>query len=245
MRYVCKNCKRFVSKDAERCKCCGELNPAIPKITGHNKESQFNYGFENQYGNPDSSKKNNTMKWWGIFIASLVLVGIVKCSESSNQTTSTNTQSTTSSSYADYSNSNSYESYGSSDNTTMSSSSTCLMYKVYGSQNPSYYWIINGTGMDRKFEYVIMGESGKTVLESGDCVVTTFGMIKQLRPNTVLRDGVVDTNSTIYYMGPLDLGTYGFDVYAMLVVDGQGGQVYLNDGPKPLEFLPIDRVILQ
>lgn len=243
MRYVCKNCRRFVSKDAERCKCCGELNPAVPKITNHKEESQINFGFDNAYENPDPPKKNNTMKWWGIFIASLVLVGIVKCSKSSNEPPSTNTQSTTSSGYTDYS--NSYESYVSSDNSTMSSSSTCLMYKVYGSQNPSYYWIINGTGMDRKFEYVIMGERGKTVLESGDCVVTTFGMIKQLRPNTVLRGGIVDKNSTIYYMGPLDLGTYGFDVYAMLVVDGQGGQVFLNDGPKPLEFLPIDRVFLQ
>lgn len=243
MRYVCKNCRRFVSKDAERCKCCGELNPAVPKITNHNEDGKINYGFDNTYGNPGPPKKNNTLKWWGIFIASLVLVGIVKCGQSSNQPTSTNPQSTTSYDYTDYS--SSYESYGSSDNSTMSSSSTCLMYKVYGSQNPSYYWIINGTGMDRKFEYVIMGESGKTVLESGDCVVTTFGMIKQLRPNTVLRDGIVDTNSTIYYMGPLDIGTYGFDVYAMLVVDGQGGQVFLNDGPQPLEFLPIDRVILQ
>lgn len=254
MRYVCKKCGKFVSQNSEVCKSCGELNPAIPQepqktqsIEKSKNRHNGDYMWDpetNQFVEIPRQSRFNLKYFWIAFFVIIFLIAIINNIIENNSSSQADyyNSNTTYNSYDNYSNST----YNQKGNSYLKSSSDNLVYHVNGTSDPAYYWIIKGSGTDRRFEYIITGEGGqKRILESGDCVATTFGLIKQLKPNTVLRNGAVNSDSKVYYMGPLESGTYGFDVYAILVPSGSVGQIFINDGPKPLEFILIDNVSLR
>lgn len=234
IRYICKKCGRFVSKDARVCKCCGCEDPAIEKIiAGPKTNSQtderkyiecpncgFIFNSENKISsenvqcpscsmsikNPYYSKTSGYTTKKKIFgIIILLIIGFNIYRSCYHENDV---------SLVDVSrhyNSNAAESELSISNQADISqmmenkeAPNSIVFKVEGANEPCLKWIIKSENGKFQFQYIAEDRDDKSILKSGYCGVMTFGQLKSQAPNTVIRNCTISTDKKIMLIGPID-----------------------------------------
>lgn len=296
-RYRCKNCGKFVSQNAEICKCCGTENPAVIQnseeskttISKEKKDGQklvecpncgtiFNLGHDqisqrqitcpncatdmlNPYCEStyeSTSKYSIKRQILGVIVILIIGFNIYRaCSSDGNRS---HVQSQPSYEHKGvlqraYSGSPLKESVEpTSDNDIQNDNGPnkglngeAIEFKVIGAYDPYLKWLIKSNDGKLRFEYVAEDSDGRSVLKSGDCILTTFGQLKSQMPAITIRNCSITTEKQCLFIGPIDTH-YNADyserpVYGILVSwKDSPSKLYINDTDNPNAFVLLDEL---
>lgn len=261
MRYVCKNCGRFVSQSAPICKCCNTENPAVPQGERTSRfESASSIENGNRSGKSEEKPHNSLKIAFGIIVIAIIIINIgISISKFKSTTATMNSNvdeiavSQTVEGLVDeptvqeYSNSTPHKSTEKnqpSSNSDFSNTNIDLIYKVDGSTDSEYYWTIRIINGKKLYQYIVLDPyiDEETISISGKWYMQTFEELKAEHPTLRLRNCNISPSKQIIMIG--SVGSYGGrTVDGIIVPAGKYAELYFNDDDDPMEFFLIDRLI--